>query len=283
SEFQRQNKRLSEHEEKLEEQNKLFDAALNNMSQGLCMFDAESRLVVCNQRYIGMYGLAPDQVQPGILLPDLLERRKTAGNFAGDRERFCAGLLAKSAQGKTTSQIIEAGDGRIIALINQPMSGGGWVATHEDITERAKAEAKIRHMARHDALTNLPNRVAFHEEMGHAFTRVRRGEKHAILCLDLDHFKGVNDTLGHGAGDALLRAVTQRLRDCVRDLDTVARLGGDEFAILQADVGRPEHAGALAERLIATLSEPYDIDGHHVVIGASVGIALAPQDGRDPD
>jgi diguanylate cyclase (GGDEF)-like protein len=283
SEFQRQNKRLREHEEKLEDQNKLFDAALNNMSQGLCMFDADSRLVVCNQRYVEMYGLAADQVQPGVLLRELLERRKAAGNFAGDPERYCAELLAKIAQGKTSSQIIEAADGRIIALVNQPMSGGGWVATHEDITERAKAEAKIRHMARHDALTNLPNRVAFHEEMGHAFTRVRRGEKHAILCLDLDHFKGVNDTLGHGAGDALLRAVTQRLRDCVRDLDAIARLGGDEFAILQADVERPEHAGTLAERLIATLSEPYDIGGHHVVIGASVGIALAPEDGGDPD
>jgi diguanylate cyclase (GGDEF)-like protein/PAS domain S-box-containing protein len=283
SEFQRQNKRLKEHEEKLEEQNKLFDAALNNMSQGLCMFDSAARLVVCNERYVEMYGLSRDFVQAGVTLRDLLEGRKRSGHFFADPERYCAELLAKVAQGKTTSQIVEAGDRRTIALINQPMAGGGWVATHEDITERTRAEAQIKHMARHDALTNLPNRVAFQEEMAQAFTRVRRGDNHAVHCLDLDHFKRVNDTLGHAAGDELLRAVTRRLHGCVRELDTVARLGGDEFAVLQAGVERPENAGSLAQRLIDAISEPYDIDGHQVVIGVSIGIALAPNDGADPE
>jgi diguanylate cyclase (GGDEF)-like protein len=283
SEFQRQNKRLEEQDAKLRRQNKQFDAALNNMSQGLCMFDSTGRLEVCNARYIAMYGLCPETTRPGIHLRDLLERRRVSGSFFGDAERYCEDLLAGIREGRTTNQIIEPGDGRTIALVNQAMADGGWVATHEDITERTLAEAKIRHMARHDGLTNLPNRVAFHDEMNQALARVRRGDMHAVLCLDLDHFKDVNDTFGHAAGDALLRAVTARLRVCVRDIDGVARLGGDEFAILQASIERPEDAGSLAQRLIATISEPYDVDGQQVIVGASVGIALAPNDGTTSD
>ncbi len=283
SEFQRQNKRLQEQDDRLLRQNKLFDAALNNMSQGLCMFDASARLEVCNARYVAMYDLCPETTRPGVHLRDLLERRRASGSFSGDAEKYCEELMARIREGRTTSQIVESADGRTIALVNQPMADGGWVATHEDITERTRAEAKIRHMARHDALTNLPNRTAFHDEMSQALGRVRRGDTHAVLCLDLDHFKGVNDTLGHAAGDALLRAVTARLRACVRDIDTVARLGGDEFAILQTRIERPENAGSLAQRLIATISEPYDIDGHQIVVGASVGIALAPHDGTTSD
>jgi diguanylate cyclase (GGDEF)-like protein len=163
------------------------------------------------------------------------------------------------------------------------MVDGGWVATIEDITETIRAEARIEHMARHDALTGLANRVLFREEMEKGLVRVARGETLAVLCLDLDHFKSVNDTLGHPVGDGLLKAVTERLLACVRDTDTVARLGGDEFAILQAGVDKPESAAILAQRLIDDVCEPYDIDGHEVVVGASVGIAIAPSDGDHPD
>ena len=138
-------------------------------------------------------------------------------------------------------------------------------------------------MARHDALTGLPNRVLFREEMEKALVRVARGETVAVLCLDLDHFKSVNDTLGHPVGDGLLKAVAERLLACVRDTDTVARLGGDEFAILQAGLDKPESAAILAQRLIDDVCEPYDIDGHEVVVGASIGIAIAPSDGDHPD
>jgi diguanylate cyclase (GGDEF)-like protein/PAS domain S-box-containing protein len=152
-----------------------------------------------------------------------------------------------------------------------------------DVTERLRSEARIVHMARHDALTNLPNRILLRERMGEAVARIRRGENFAVLCLDLDRFKSVNDTLGHPVGDALLRAVTERLQGCLRETDMVARLGGDEFAVLQAGIERPEQAGSLANRLIAAVSEPYDLMGHQIVIGTSIGISTAPEDGVDPD
>ena len=157
------------------------------------------------------------------------------------------------------------------------------IATHEDITERRKAEAQIAYMAHHDALTDLPNRVRFREEMAKALGRVERGETLAVLCIDLDHFKTVNDTLGHPVGDALLQAASDRLRACVRPTDTVARLGGDEFAIVQVGSDQPVGSTALATRLVKEISQPFDVQGHQVVIGASVGIAIAPNDGNNPD
>ena len=153
-----------------------------------------------------------------------------------------------------------------------------------DVTERKQAEARIAYMAHHDALTDLPNRVLFHEQLNELLARVRRhGESLAVYCLDLDHFKGVNDTLGHPMGDALLQAVAQRLRKCLRDSDMVARLGGDEFAIVQSPLGSPNEASTLAGLLIETVSKPYQVQGHEFVIGASIGIALAPGDGHEAD
>ena len=163
------------------------------------------------------------------------------------------------------------------------MADGGIVTTHQDITEQRRSEAKIVHMALHDALTDLPNRVLLNERLEHALTRVKRGEIVAVHLLDLDHFKTVNDTLGHPAGDKLLRMVTERLRALVRETDTIARMGGDEFAILQVAIDQPADATALALRIIEAVSAPYDIDGHQVVIGASVGIAVGPLDGDKPD
>jgi diguanylate cyclase (GGDEF)-like protein len=153
------------------------------------------------------------------------------------------------------------------------------VTTHQDITERRRSEAKIAHMALHDALTNLPNRVLLNERLEHALARSRRGEIIATHILDLDHFKHVNDTLGHPVGDKLLQMVANRLRALVRGTDTVARMGGDEFAIVQVALSQVVDATSLAQRVIAALSEPYEIDGHQVVIGTSVGITLAPSDG----
>jgi diguanylate cyclase (GGDEF)-like protein len=153
----------------------------------------------------------------------------------------------------------------------------------EHLAARQKLEAQLTHMAHHDGLTALPNRLLFREEMERELARARRGEPVAVLCVDLDHFKRVNDTLGHAAGDALLQAAAERLRACVRETDIVARLGGDEFAIVQVLADQPRAATVLAERLIADLSRPFDIEGHQVVVGASVGIALAPSDGTEAD
>jgi diguanylate cyclase (GGDEF)-like protein/PAS domain S-box-containing protein len=276
-EFQRQNRRLQEQEERLRVQKELFETALNNMSQGLCMFDATGALVVCNRRYLEMYGLSDDIVAPGIALADILAERRRLGNFDDDPQRYCAAMTGAMAAAEPHN-VLSTTDGRIVLIVNQPMSGGGWVATHEDITERAKAEERIRHMARHDSLTGLPNRAAFRDEMEQALKNLRAGDTLAALCLDLDYFKNVNDTLGHLVGDELLCAVTERLRECIGSGDTVARLGGDEFAILQPG-GGPGPAGALAQRLIAGINQPYEIGGHHVVVSASIGLALSPSDG----
>jgi diguanylate cyclase (GGDEF)-like protein len=153
----------------------------------------------------------------------------------------------------------------------------------EQTRQRAKAEAQITHMARHDGLTGLPNRVLFHQEMQRALTRVHRDEPFAVLCLDLDRFKSVNDTLGHPVGDALLVEVAQRLMTCIREGDMVARLGGDEFALLQRGTQEPGDATGLAERIIALLSTPCHVEGHTILVGTSVGIAFAPGDETDAD
>jgi diguanylate cyclase (GGDEF)-like protein len=157
------------------------------------------------------------------------------------------------------------------------------VATYEDITERRRAEARISHMALHDQLTNLPNRRFFVEQIENRLLRLERGHKFAVLCFDLDRFKTVNDTLGHIFGDKLLRQVAERLHPCLREGDTVARMGGDEFAIIQGSLTEATEITALAARLIETINAPFDLDGHQVVVGASIGIAVAPTDAADAD
>ena len=184
---------------------------------------------------------------------------------------------------KSGSLVERLTDGRKIAITHQPMPDGGFVATFEDITERLLTEEKIKHLARHDALTNLLNRVAFYEQMETVLSRLRRSETMAVLSLDLDHFKSVNDTLGHPIGDLLLQTAAERMRSCVRGEDIVARLGGDEFAIVQVPSELPSSISSLATRLIEVMGAPYDLDGHQVVVGVSVGITIAPGEGTEPD
>jgi diguanylate cyclase (GGDEF)-like protein len=267
---------------KLEEQNRRFEAALNNMTQGLCMFDRDKRLVVSNRRYAEMYRIPGQDVKAGMSLEDILRQRLVAGNHPiGGDDAFVATRLAEVAKDEGATTIVEMTDGRTISMVRQPLADGGWVATHEDITEQRRTQARVQHLARHDALTDLPNRILFQEHLEEVATRVRRGEMVGVLCIDLDTFKGVNDTLGHGAGDAVLKIASKRLLDCARDTDLVARLGGDEFAILESRLAQPEDAAALAARIVKAIAEPFDVDGHRVLIGASVGIAVAPIDGED--
>jgi diguanylate cyclase (GGDEF)-like protein len=192
--------------------------------------------------------------------------------------------MADIRQGKTSEHILQTNSGRSLRVIDQPMKGGGFVTTLEDITQWQRAQARIAHMAGHDALTDLPNRTLFHQELRHALKRTKRAQLVAVLCLDLDHFKDVNDTLGHPIGDELLKAVARRLSDSVREGDTVARLGGDEFAIVQAGTEvDAQSPAALAARLVEKISAPYEIQGHQIIIGTSIGISLAPHDSSDPD
>ena len=276
-----QNKQLADRQDELRDQNLRFDAALNHMSQGLAMFDAEQRLVVCNRLYADLYGLTPEQVKPGTTIRQLLEYRHAKGVFGNvDFETFVRDWLAEFS--KASSRIQELADGRVISIVRRPMPDGGLVSTTEDITERCRSEAKIAHMARHDALTDLPNRMLLNERLELAVARARRGEIVAIHVFDLDLFKNVNDTLGHAVGDKLLKAVADRLRALVRETDTVARIGGDEFAIVQVALEQPADATRLAERVIESICEPHDIDGHQVIVGTSVGIGVGPTDGVDP-
>jgi diguanylate cyclase (GGDEF)-like protein len=259
------------------------DVALNNVPQGLAMFDVEKRLLLCNPPYAAMYGLPEHLTKPGTSLHDILDFRKSRGNAPIDFHTYATQHADLAAKGDTTTFRCELEDGRVIRIGHRPMPQGGYVALHDDITDAIRAEAQIAHMAHHDALTGLPNRVRFRQELDRAMTRARRGEHLSVLCLDLDHFKAVNDTLGHSVGDALLTQVAERLRGCLRETDTVARLGGDEFAIVQVGTEEPHHSVKVAERIIKSLSAPYEIEGHQVVIGTSVGISVAPEDSDDPD
>jgi diguanylate cyclase (GGDEF)-like protein/PAS domain S-box-containing protein len=279
-----QNGRLQEQEEKLQVKNLQLDAALNNMVQGLAMFDADLRIVVANNRYAELYGLTSEQVKPGTSLRQIVEYRIANGHLPGRSvDDVMNRMLRRVAGNKPSHHTVTTEDGRYITVSAQPIAAGYTVTTHHDITEQRQSDAKISHMALHDGLTDLPNRALLSERLDYALARVDRGEIVAVHLLDLDHFKKVNDTLGHGAGDKLLMVVADRLRALVRETDTVARLGGDEFAILQVAIAQPADATTLVQRIIESVSAPYDIDGQQMVIGASVGIAVGPTDGVTPD
>jgi diguanylate cyclase (GGDEF)-like protein len=263
----------------LAEQNRRFDAALNNMPHGLSMFDADRRLIVCNRRFAEMYRLPQALTEQGTQFADILEHRVKTRQAPDDSDSYAKQMRKIGDLGKPARYRVRLLDGRTIQVDYEPMIGGGWVVTHQDVTETIRAEAQITHLARHDALTDLPNRFQFQEKLDEALLRVARGESVAVLCLDLDRFKAVNDTLGHGIGDDLLKLVAERLRAAVRDTDTVARLGGDEFAIIQPFAEQPTGATSLAARIIDTLTAPYSIADHQIDIGASIGVAIAPDDG----
>jgi diguanylate cyclase (GGDEF)-like protein/PAS domain S-box-containing protein len=400
---------LREREAQLRAQNLRFDAALNNMSQGLCMFDAEVRLVICNDLYIQMYGLSREVVKPGCTLRELINHRKETGSFAGDPAEYCSTILATVVGGKTTSRVVETTDGRMIRVVNQPAENGGWVVTHEDITERSKveqerdrnrefldliienvpvtifakevsnhryvllnragekfwgiprdemlgktsydvfpkeeadriaeqeeqllqsleplcrdehpfktrgngtriitskrlvirnkdgkgqyilgviedvtdrkrADERIAFLAHHDVVTGLPNRPAFTECLAAVLDRATASEERfAVLCIDLDRFKEINDVFGHSVGDAVLREVSQRLQAAVGGA-FIARVGGDEFTVITMEGTQPSNAEALADCLLAAVEDDIEIDGRHLRIGLSIGVAVYPTDGAD--
>ena len=261
----------------------MLQTVLDNMSQGVVMFDSQMQLIFCNQRYVEMYGLSADVAQPGCPLRELIEHRVASGSFAGDPIEYIAGLTETLAAGETMQQTVTLADGRAFSVVNKPIAGGGWLSTHEDVTERQRSEERIAHMARHDSLTDLPNRTMMREHLEHELKRVKRGECLAVLCLDLDQFKSVNDALGHPIGDELLKLVGERLRGCTREPDTVARLGGDEFAIIMTQMQQPTDAAALSKRIRESIVKPYQIDGHQIVTDISIGISVAPIDALDAE
>lgn len=266
----------------------MLDTAINNMGEGLCMFDGEKRLVVCNDRYARMYRLPPELLRAGAPHREIIRHRITNGVLKGDTSDRAANRLISTLGALPTdvasSRIDEFANGRLVCVTRQPMAGGGWVATHLDVTEQRRSEARITYMAQHDALTDLPNRVLLREHLERALAMTRDGGPSlAVLLLDLDRFKEVNDTLGHPAGDRLLQAVAVRLRGCIRETSFIARLGGDEFAVIDYVANPAGEAAALAERIRESLCEPFDLGDHQLTTSTSVGIAIAPRDGIDSD
>jgi diguanylate cyclase (GGDEF)-like protein/PAS domain S-box-containing protein len=400
-----------ESQQRLELEKHRLDTALNNMTQGLVLYDASACVILCNQRYLDMYQLSTEVVKPGCSFRDLIQHRKNTGSFAGNVDEFCTSVLRNVAQGKVTHSMIASADGRWVQIVNKPLAQGGWVATIEDITERrdleqerdrnytflrqiidhiptqitvkdvrdhryvlsnrvaeaqlglsretivgktaldlfAKADAeqiaaddekalqsadglflderpwesealgrrfitskrigipdqsggiryivnvvddvterrradeKIAHLAHYDALTELPNRVLFREQIERELQKTGRGEQFALLYIDVDEFKGINDSLGHHVGDELLKAVAARIKGCIRETDLVARLGGDEFAVIQTGIGDVEEVVEFVTRVQEAIRQPYQCLGHQLSTDASIGVALAPRDGTDLD
>jgi diguanylate cyclase (GGDEF)-like protein len=267
----------------LERHNIRLDAAVNNISQGLCMMDAKGRLVICNEPYARIYNLPPELLRPGTQLDDILSHLFDQGMEAGStRDEYIAwrrDVIARREYGKNIHEL----NNRTIMMQHHPMKDGGWVSTHEDITEQRQNEARIRHLARHDALTDLPNRIEFLEQMAKTEAGLSRGEMAAVLYIDLDHFKAVNDTLGHAVGDEVIKQASARLWGTTRETDVLARLGGDEFALLMRPIDGADTAAKVADRIIKAIGAPMLIGGQQIEIGASVGIAVGPGDGVKTD
>ena len=398
--------------QRLRLQKQQLDTALNNMTQGLVLYDASARIILFNRRYIDMYGLSTDVVKPGCHFHDLIRHRQETGSYDGDVDEFCSSIMRNVAQGEVTHMTMESG-GSSYLIVNMPLAQGGWVATIEDITERRnleqerdrnyaflrqiidhipsqitvkdardrryvlanrvaeaqfgrtrdaivgktaldlfpraaadalsadddkmlqsghglfrdehadpsqsqalskrfitsrrvgisdqageiryiinvvddvterrQANEKIAHLAHYDALTDLPNRVLFREQIERELQRTGPGEQFALLYIDIDEFKGINDSLGHHVGDELLKALAGRIRSCLGESDLIARLGGDEFAVIRTGVGNVRDVVEFVTRVHESIRQPYQCLGHQLSTDASIGIALAPRDGTELD
>ena len=257
-------------------QNLRFNALLADMPLGVSMFDKSGCLAISNDRYFRMYRLPTGEIAPGTSLHEIIQRKKAGGTFLGDVDAFCDELAEQLDRGMLVRASADLDDGRVISSLSQPMEDGGWVSIHEDITDRKRAEEKIAYMAHHDPLTGLVNRARFADQLEELLASVDGGARLSVLFLDLDHFKFVNDTLGHLVGDELLKAVGERLRACVETMDIVARLGGDEFAIVHIEFEGAEDVSRLAERICSAIKVPYDLGGLQASVDVSIGIARAP-------
>ncbi|PDQ17374.1 diguanylate phosphodiesterase, partial [Mesorhizobium sanjuanii] len=269
-------------ERELKEQHRRFDAALANMSQGLLMYDANGKLIVRNERFLELYKVMPADFPLGMSHNHVIEKLLRLGIYAGiDIDNEIKNTVASLQAGKMRSIQRHLADGRTLSIVQRPMGGGGWVATFDDITERRRAEERMTHLALHDTLTNLPNRSMFRDRLDQA---LGEAANLAILSLDLDRFKAVNDTWGHPVGDWLLKCVAERLQRCLRnETDVVARFGGDEFVIIQFNPKGAADTEKLAERIVDMIGKPFRDKSRDMHVGISLGIALFPDDGTDAD
>ncbi|MFL5037464.1 MAG: EAL domain-containing protein [Microvirga sp.] len=268
----------------LGEKTAFLEGTLEHMDQGLIMFDDAATVQVCNRRAMELLELPAALMLSRPNFQDVTRYQFERNEFGKCSEEFKDWV--KNFGFEPIDHVYERQrpNGRVLEIRTTPLPGGGAVRTYSDVTERKSAESRILHTARHDVLTDLPNRLLFRERLQEALAGAERSrQSFAVLWLDLDRFKAVNDALGHIVGDALLVGVAQRIRQCLRNGDVVARLGGDEFAILELAGEQPAAAASLAARLVEELSRPFDVQHHQIHVGASVGIALWPADGADAD
>ena len=278
---------LVQRNEKLEQLNACFEAALNHMGRGLSMFDSEQHLVVCNKAYADIYHLPAELTRPGTAFGEILRYHmcRATGEEAS-KESAAAWIrdhVTRLQQAGRREEIQNLSDGRVIRVTYEPLAGGGWVDMQEDITAQRQSDEKIEWLARHDTLTEIPNRFHFRERLEHQFETYDPRQGFALLWLDLDHFKEINDRLGHLVGDGLLKSVAARLKSSLRAGDVVGRLGGDEFAIMQVGVDREDLAGNLARRILQNVRRPHEVLGHCLHTEASIGVALAPHHAQTPE
>jgi diguanylate cyclase (GGDEF)-like protein len=270
---------------RFEEQATRFDIALNNMSHGLCMLDEHDRLQVWNERFLELLNLKNAPIRVGMRISQLVRHSMRAGNHEAKNAKQVVNDVLSTLKDDGFDQFHMIGEGgRTLAISRRTMDGGGSVIILEDVTERKRAQERITHLAKFDVLTGLANRTQFHERINTLLASVHNRENHlAVHLIDLDRFKTINDTLGHPLGDKLLKAVAARLSTVIGPGDMITRFGGDEFVVLQTRTERPQDARWLARRLVQKLKDPFEIDGHRIDIGASIGIAIAPIDGTDAD
>lgn len=271
---------LDETRRQLGQKSMQLELTLENIAQGVLMVDANGSVGFMSGRCEELLDLPPNLVQPGVTYREIVEHLDAAGDFASVADPNVLRSIHAPVAGETLNRYERARpDGTVIEVRTKELPNGGFVRTVTDITEQRTAEAKIVHLARHDPLTQLSNRIVFRQRLDAMCADGAEGKSFALHLIDLDEFKAVNDTYGHAVGDDLLKEVAERLRQSVRGGDIVARLGGDEFAVIQA--GPVTNAGitALAERLCKALARPFHIAGNELLTGASIGIATAPTEG----
>ena len=267
-------------ERALADQNRVFEAILENMHHGVCLLTEEDKVILHNSSFQKLYELADKELPDDVSFYDFM-RSSSIRNQPKDLDVFIRSIADEMARGSEEPTTAELSDGRTVQVRSRRLTDGSSLLTHEDISQVVDANKTIRHMAMNDALTGLPNRVYLGEVLGRMFGRAPGQEPFALLCLDLDHFKEINDTLGHPAGDELLRQASDRMRASVREHDVIARLGGDEFVIVATRIPNSAPAEILARRIRDRLSQPFDIFGQAAQIGVSIGIAIAFRDAQD--
>ena len=278
--------RTSPHElAELRERVRLLEALVENFPGGISVFDTDLRMVLCNERQKRMLEYPVSLFEKGFpTLEDIFRSNAERGEYGpGDVEEQVQSRLALARERRPHTLERTRPNGLVLEIRGVPIDGGGFVTTHLDVTEQRRAQALIAHMAQHDSLTNLPNRALLLDRLDQALARGRRGQRSALHYLDLDHFKPINDELGHAAGDALLKSIAARLKGAVRETDTVARLGGDEFVVLQTDIGTDMDAALMARRLIGAVKAPHALPAATVEVGVSIGTAVIPTDGDTAD